>query len=78
MLLKWPYMAGFDNFHVSSPFLKSTFKEVWDKEREVLEETSKSKFRRVTDVNQYVFQLWQIYSGNFEPKSYKDFRFNFF
>lgn len=71
MLYKWPYMAGFDNFHVSAPFLKSTFKEVWDKEKEVLEKTTYSKFRRMTDVNQYVFQLWQIYSGNFVPKSYK-------
>lgn len=71
MLYKWPYMAGFDNFHVSSPFLKSVFEEVWEKEYEVLDETSSSKFRRITDINQYVFQLWQIYSGKFSPKSYK-------
>ena len=72
MLYKWPYMAGFDNFHLPAPFLKNTFKEVWDKEKDALEETSSSKFRRVTDINQYAFQLWQIYTGNFEPKSYKE------
>ena len=71
MLYKWPYMAGFDNFHCSSPFLKETFKEVWKQEKEIMSETSNSKFRRMTDINQYVFQLWQIYSGNFSPKSYK-------
>lgn len=71
MLYKWPYMAGFDNFHMSSPFLKSTFDEVWNCEREVLDNTASSKFRTVNDVNQYVFQLWQIYTGKFTPKSYK-------
>lgn len=73
MLYKWPYMAGFDNFHVSSSMLKSTYKEVWKKEKETLEVTSKSKFRTANDVNQYVFQLWQIYTGKFSPKSYKEF-----
>lgn len=71
LLYKWPYMAGFDNFHVAAPFLKSTFKEVWDKEYEALDGTAKSKFRSVYDVNQYVFQLWQIYNGKFSPKSIK-------
>lgn len=71
MLYKWPYVAGFDNFHVSAPFLKETFKEVWEKEFEILDETSKSKFRQITDVNQYIFQLWQVYSGKFTPKSCK-------
>lgn len=71
LLYKWPYMAGFDNFHMAAPFLKSTFEEVWKKEYDVLETTAYSKFRRMVDVNQYVFQLWQIYTGNFEPKSIK-------
>ena len=71
LLNKWPYMAGFDNFHVASPMLKSTYDEVWKLEYEMLDRTSKSKFRRPTDVNQYVFQLWNIYSGKFEPKSIK-------
>ena len=71
MLYKWPYMAGFDNFHTSAPYLKSTFEKVWSLEKDTLDMTSRSKFRRITDVNQYIFQLWQIYEGNFEPKSYK-------
>ena len=72
LLYKWPDMAGFDNFHVAAPFLKNTFEEVWEKEFEVLEITSYSKFRRMVDVNQYVFQLWQIYKGDFTPKSIKE------
>lgn len=73
LLNKWPYMAGFDNSHTAAPFLKSTFEELWKVEKETLDTTCLSKFRSETDVNQYAFQLWQIYSGNFEPKSYKKF-----
>lgn len=71
LLYKWPYMAGFDNFHVAAPFLKSTFEEIWEKEYDTLNETARAKFRSVYDVNQYIFQLWQIYSGKFTPKSIK-------
>jgi len=71
LLYKWPYMAGFDNFHVAAPFLKSTFKEVWKKEFDVLDKTAKARFRSNEDINQYVFQLWQIYSGKFTPKPVK-------
>ncbi len=73
LLNKWPYMAGFDNPHTASPFLKRIYKEVWDKEYDTLNETSFAKFRSDTDVNQYAIQLWQLYSGNFTPKSYKLF-----
>ena len=37
-----------------------------------LETKAKNKFRDVSDINQYVFQLWQIYTGNFTPKSIKE------
>ena len=72
LLYKWPYMAGFDNFHVAAPFLKSTFEDLWKKEYDILETTSYSRFRRMVDVNQYVFQLWQIYTGRFTPKSIRE------
>lgn len=71
LLYKWPYMAGFDNFHMSAPFLKSTFGEVWEKNPNELETTAQNRFRAVSDINQYVFQLWQIYTGKFTPKSIK-------
>lgn len=71
LLYKWPYMAGFDNFHMSAPFLKSTFEDVWEKNHNELETTAQNRFRAVSDINQYVFQLWQIYTGKFTPKSIK-------
>lgn len=71
MLYKWPYMAGFDNFHMSFPFLKSTFNKMWEKENDVIDLTCRSKFRSWNNVTPYSIVLWQIYSGKFEPKSYK-------
>lgn len=74
LLLKNIYYApvggfsGFLNLHLPSSFLKSTFKEVWEKETEVLEATSLNKFRTIHDVNQYVFSYWQFAAGKFCPR----------
>ena len=73
LLYNWRNIAGFYNYHVASPYLKSTFEEVWKKEYDVLDNTCTSKFRDENGVNQYVMSLWQIYSGNFVLKSYKEF-----
>jgi len=53
--------------HSHASFLKSTFFTVWEKEKAILEKTCSHKFRSVLDVNQYLFQEWQIMSGNFAP-----------
>jgi len=71
-LLPWPRFTGFIDPHQPQPFLKSTFEEVWDKEKEVLEKTSASKFRQCTDTNQYLFRYWQLASGKFSPISMND------
>ncbi len=60
--------SGFYNFHLPNSFLKSTFKEVWEKEPEILDATSLNKFRTVNDVNQYVFSYWQFATGRFFPR----------
>ena len=57
------------------PFLKSTFEEVWEKEREVLERTSASRFRNCNDVNQYLFRYWQLAKGEFTPVSMRDMKY---
>lgn len=59
---------GFANEHLPVPFLKSTMLEVWEKEYDLLHETSTHKFRDMRDVNQYIFRYWQLASGNFEPR----------
>jgi hypothetical protein len=71
-LLPWPRFTGFVDHHQPQPFLKSTFEEIWEKEKEILEQTSASRFRNCNDVNQYLFRYWQLIKGNFVPISMKD------
>ena len=70
MLAHWNYFAGFDIPHTANSFLKSSFKEIWEKEYDFLNRTSQNKFRSVFDVNQWVVQWWQMLKGNFLVKSH--------
>jgi len=70
-LLPWPKFTGFCLAHMPQPFLKSTFEEVWNKEKEALIDTCKSRFRQKKDVNQYLFQHWQLCLGKFVPYNTK-------
>ncbi|RLB20136.1 MAG: hypothetical protein DRG76_11630 [Deltaproteobacteria bacterium] len=72
LLLPWPKITGFFDPHQPQPFLKSTFEEVWAKEREILEKTSSSRFRNNGDVSQYLFRYWQLVSGEFYPVGFSD------
>lgn len=66
-LILYKRFAGIYGNHLPQPFLKSTFNDVWSSEPEVLELTSKSKFRSRTDVSQHLFKSWQLCSGKFHP-----------
>lgn len=66
LLFFWKDFCGFKTFHLPTPFLKSTFLEVELLEGEMLEKTSTHKFRSGNDVSQWLFQNWQIASGNYE------------
>lgn len=57
--------SAFVNPHIAQPFLKSTLKEVWKEEQELLSRTSTHKFRSNEDVNQWLFRYWQFAKGNF-------------
>lgn len=70
-LLPWPKFTGFCLAHMPQPFLKSTFEEVWSRESDVLTETCRSRFRQKDNVNQYLFQHWQLCSGMFIPYNTK-------
>lgn len=67
LLLPWPNFTGFYEDHMPTPFLKSTFQEVWNLEEEILLKTSSSKFRCLGTVNPYIFKYWQFVSGKFYP-----------
>lgn len=55
------------NPHIPVPLLKNTFEELWQKEKGILDKTSKDKFRCADNVNQYIFSWYEIAKGNFIP-----------
>ena len=63
---------GFANYHMPNAYLKSTFEEVWEKEKDALEKTMCSKFRdNKNNINHWLFNYWQFASGNYNQKNYK-------
>lgn len=73
LLLPWSigFIPGFINPHLPNAYLKSTFEKVWNEEYELLDKTSKHKFRCKEDINQYIFQYWQFLEGKFVPINMK-------
>ncbi len=65
--IKW-----FDIYHHPQPHLKSTWQKVREDNLELLQNTSKSKFRRGTDVNQYIYRFRNLLDGCFHPAEYND------
>lgn len=71
LCLPWSKILGFYNEHQASPYLKSTFEEVWKYEYEKLDKTSKNKFRNKEDLNQHILKYWNFCKGDFYPKKTK-------
>lgn len=65
--IKW--FSNFQNGHIPSSMLKSTYEEVWQKETTLLHKTSENKFHSMSDVNQYIMSYYNICSGRFVPRS---------
>ena len=65
--LTFPRFTGFYSVHGPYALCKQTYREVWEKEEQVLKKTMASKFRSQEDVNLYLFREWQKLSGNFTP-----------
>lgn len=71
-MIPWNNFASFLSTHIPHSYLKSTFEEVWDQEEIILSQTSKSKFRNPSNVNQWLMRYWQIASGKFIPRNIND------
>lgn len=67
-LMPWNEFPGLLHQHLPNSYLKSTFEEVWKKESKILNEVTEHKFRQSLDLNQWLFENWQICSGNFHPR----------
>ncbi len=74
-LLPFNRFAALNDPHMASPLLKSTMKEVWEKETELLDKVSKDKFRQIDGVNQYLFKMWDICTGKFTPANYQNCKY---
>lgn len=59
---------GFRNPHFAVPTLKSTMNLVWREEADILDATSRRKFRDSRDVNQYLFRYWHFATNQFIPE----------
>lgn len=66
-LSPWPHFTGFYDPHLPQVFLKSTFEEVWEKHRDVLLNTTATRFRSTADVSSWLFRYWQLAKGDFVP-----------
>lgn len=62
---------GFVIPHLSTPYLKTDFQKVWEKEKELLSKTQFYKFRKNEDHNHYVFRFWRLCEGSFAPERSK-------
>ncbi|MBO7698591.1 MAG: Stealth CR1 domain-containing protein, partial [Erysipelotrichaceae bacterium] len=72
----WPKYTGFFTAHGPSPLLKSTLNKIWEIEPEVMDKTSRNRFRDRSDVNQYLIREYQKQTGDFVAKNIlKDFRY---
>lgn len=65
--MAFPLYTGFYTVHGPSPFFKSTYEELWEKEKELFEKVSENRIRCETDISQYLFRDWQKLNGRFKP-----------
>lgn len=71
LLYNWPYFTGFYTCHIPTSMLLSSFKEIWEKEENLLDNMCYNKFRSTDMVNQWVVSNWQMCSGKFYPRNSK-------
>lgn len=63
------FIPGFYETHLPESFLKRTFKELWEKEETILNQTLHSKFRNNSDTSEWLFRDWQLASKKFYPRN---------
>ncbi|MBR1792259.1 MAG: Stealth CR1 domain-containing protein [Bacteroidales bacterium] len=68
-LIPWHYYTYFFSTHLPQAYLKSVFEDLWSVEYDVLMETTRHRFRDITDVNQSLFRYWQMVTGRFYPRN---------
>lgn len=69
MKLLFPnYYVGFRQYHGPCILTLDTYREIWAKEKPLMERTSLNRFRVYQDPNIWSYLFWQLASGRFSPK----------
>ena len=50
---------------------KSVIKKIWELEPEIMDASSRNKFRSYSDISQYIFRFWKLCEGDFYPRRTK-------
>lgn len=69
LLQPWSEFSLIYDPHCATSYLKSTFKQIWQKQEQELDETCKHQFRTDRDLSHLVFYYSQLLEGNFVPRS---------
>lgn len=72
LLLPFQRLQGIYNPHGPLPLKKSTYRLLWQRDGEVLDQTCLCRFRRKDNVSVYVMRYEQLLSGNFVPGKNKN------
>lgn len=67
LLQPWPNFVGFTNPHFAIPYKKSLLVNVYKEISDEIDNTMNSKFRSLTDINQWIYRYWNICQGSFYP-----------
>ncbi|MCM1035565.1 MAG: Stealth CR1 domain-containing protein [Paludibacter sp.] len=67
LLWAWPHFSIMYEHHLPTAFLKSTFEEIWALYAPLLEDTSMTRFREITNCSQWLMRDWQLAKGTFTP-----------
>lgn len=59
-----PYFTRFYDPHVGTPYTKTNFEKAWHLFGQEFVETSRTKFRALTDVTEWVVRYYQLLTGN--------------
>ncbi len=66
MMMHSELFQGFDLHHTEQPYLKQTFREIWDAESFFLDKSC-TRFRQDVSLTPYFARYWQLASNNFSP-----------
>lgn len=68
LLSIWPRFVGFYEPHLPQAYLKKSFEEAWEADKDILETTSTHPVRNDQDINQWLIRHRQLMDGKFIPR----------